>query len=263
MNTLNPSSPTTGPAANAEPGADLGADTRAGHAAGTVRNARLLGGLFVAEALLSLAPVVVLGAAIGWPASLDAPAAQQLAGVADAPDALRLGYGLYLLYSIAVAPLLIWLAARTWGGLAHPAAATVAVFAGLSALARAVGILRWLTVMPVLATAHAAADPGARAGIELVFTAVHAWGGGIGELLGVSLFMAVAMAVLALGQWRRRCLPRPVSGLGLLAALALALLALPLVGAPELMPVALAVSLLSLWMLATGVVLLLGYRRRR
>jgi hypothetical protein len=39
------------------------------------------------------------------------------------------------------------------------------------------------------------------------------------------------------------------------SALAL-LLALPVVGAPELMPVALAVSLLSAWMLAVGIALM-------
>ncbi len=217
---------------------------------------RLLGGFFVAEALLSFAPVVVLGAAIGWPASLDAPAAQQLGAIAAAPDGVRLGYVLYLLYSIAVAPLLIVLAARTWGSLAHPAAATVAVFAGLSALARSIGILRWLTVVPVLAQAHAGADPAARADIERLFDAVTTWGGGIGELLGVSLFMAAAMAVLAAGAWQRRVLPRALAVLGGVAALSLLLLSLPLVGAPELMPVALAVSLLSAWMLAVGVALM-------
>lgn len=217
---------------------------------------RVLGGFFIAEALLSFAPVVVLGAAIGWPASLDAPAAQQLSAVAAAPDGVRLGYVLYLIYSIAIAPLLIVLAARTWGSLAHPAAATVVAFAVLSVLARAVGILRWLTVMPVLAQAHAAADPGARAGIELVFDAVTTWGGGIGEILGVSLFMAAAMAVLVVGGWRHRAWPRPLSVLGGLAALALMLLSLPVAGGPELMPVALAVCLLSAWMLAVGVVLM-------
>jgi hypothetical protein len=217
---------------------------------------RLLGGLFIGEALLSFAPVVVLGAAIGWPASLDAPAAQQLAAIGAAPDGVRLGYVLYLLYSMAVAPLLIVLAARTWGSLAHPAAATVAAFAALSALARCIGILRWLTVMPVLAQAHAGADPATRAQIELVFEATTTWGGGIGEILGVSLFMAVAMAVLAAGAWQRRTLPRPLALLGGVSALALLLLALPVAGAPELMPVALAVSLLSAWMLAVGIALM-------
>lgn len=217
---------------------------------------RLLGGFFIAEALLSFAPVVVLGAAIGWPASLDAPAAQQLAAIAAAPDGVRLGYVLYLVYSIAIAPLLIVLAARTWGSLAHPAAATVAAFAALSALARSIGILRWLTVMPLLAQAHAGADPATRAQIERVFDATTTWGGGIGEFLGVSLFMAVAMAVLAGGLWQRRTLPRPLALLGAVSALALLLLSLPLVGAPEWMPVALAVSLLSAWMLAVGLALM-------
>ncbi len=223
----------------------------------TTGRGRVLGAFFIAEALLSFAPVVVLGAAIGWPASLGAPAAQQLAAIAAAPDAVRLGYGLYLLYSIAVAPLLIVLAARTWGGLAHPAAATVAAFAALSALARSIGILRWLTVMPVLAEAHAGADPATRASIELVFSATTTWGGGIGEILGVSLFMAVAMAVVAAGAWQRRTLPRPLAALGGVAALALALLALPVAGGPALMPVAVAVSGLSAWMLAVGIALLL------
>jgi len=216
---------------------------------------RLLGGFFICEALLSFAPVVVLGAAIGWPASLDAPAAQQLAAIGAAPDGVRLGYVLYLLYSLLIAPLMIGLAVRVFGGLNRPLPATVAAFAALSALARAIGILRWLTVMPVLAQAHAGADPATRAQIELVFDATTTWGGGIGEILGVSLFMAVAMAVLAAGAWQRRTLPRPLALLGGVSALALLMLALPVAGAPELMPVALAVSLLSAWMLAVGIAL--------
>jgi hypothetical protein len=108
--------------------------------------ARGLGVLLIADALLSFAPVVVLGAAIGWPASLGKPAAEQLAAVHAQADAVALGYGLYLLYSLLIAPLMIGLAARAFGGLNRPLPATVAAFAALSALARAIGILRWLTV---------------------------------------------------------------------------------------------------------------------
>jgi len=68
---------------------------------------RGLGLLLVAEALLSFAPVLILGAAIGWPASLDKPAAEQLAAIGANADAVALGYGLYLLYSILVAPVMI------------------------------------------------------------------------------------------------------------------------------------------------------------
>ena len=65
-------------------------------------------GLFlVLEALLAFAPIAVLGPAIGWPASLRNSAAQQLTAIAAAPSALALGYGLYLLYSLAIAPVAI------------------------------------------------------------------------------------------------------------------------------------------------------------
>lgn len=205
---------------------------------------RALGLMLVAEAALAFAPLAVLAPAIGWPASLRLPAADQMAAIAAAPDAVALGYGVYLLYSVLVAPLMIGLAARTFGSLAHPAAAVVAAFAALSALARSIGILRWLTVMPGLAAAHATAGPSQQAAIESLFGAVNAWGGGIGELLGVSLFMAASLGTLVLAGWRR--LPRWLAASGLASAVLLA-------GLPLGMPVALAVSALSAWMAAAGV----------
>lgn len=213
---------------------------------------RALGALLIAEGLLALAPIAILGPAIGWPASLDKPAAEQLAAVAGAPGAVIAGYGVYLLYSILIAPVMIALAARLRGGLASPLGLTVAAFAALSALARAIGILRWLTVMPGLAAAHAAADPVARAQIERIFDALTTYGGGIGEVLGVSLFMALALGLLAVGALRGGGLPTWAAAFGLLAALGLAALSLPVFGAGDLMPVAAAVSLLSLWMIAVG-----------
>ena len=221
---------------------------------------RGLGALLIGDALLSFAPVVVLGAAIGWPASLDNQAAEQLAAIHANVDMVTLGYGLYLLYSILIAPVMIGLAARAFGGLQHPLAMTVAAFGALSALARAIGILRWLTVMPMLATAHAAAVPAARAQIELVFNAVNDFGGGIGEILGVSLFMALALGTLCVAAWRSGGLPRWLAGAGMVSALMLAALMLPTLRIDLHMPVAAAVSMLSLWMLVAGVWLL---RERR
>ncbi len=221
-------------------------------------NGRALGALLIAEALLAFAPLAILAPAIGWPASLGKPAAEQLSAIAAAPGALMAGYGLYLLYSVLLAPVLIALAARLKGGLASSLGATVAAFAALSALARAIGILRWLTVMPALAAAHASADPAARAQIELVFSAVTAYGGGIGEVLGVSLFMALALGTLCIGALARGGLPKWLAGAGLVVALALAALSLPVFGGPAVVPVAAAVSLLSAWMLAAGVRCLWG-----
>ncbi len=213
---------------------------------------RALGALLIVEALLAFAPVAILAPAIGWPASLGKPAAEQLTAIAGAPGAVMAGYGLYLLYSMLIAPVLIGLAARLPGGLTSPLGATVAAFAALSALARSIGILRWLTVMPALATAHASADPAAKAQIELSFSAITAYGGGIGEVLGVSLFMALALGTLCLGALLRGGLPTWMASFGLVCAIALAGLSLPVFGGPALVPVAAAVTLLSVWMLAAG-----------
>ncbi len=221
---------------------------------------RVIAALLIGDALLAFAPVVVLGTAIGWPASLSLPAAQQLALVGAHPGAVAAGYGLYLLYSLLIAPALIGLAALAFGGLARPFAATVAAFAALSALARAIGIVRWLTVMPALAAAHTAASPAERAQIELVFTAVTRYGGGIGEVLGVSLLMAMAVGTLAIGALRAGGLPRGLAVSGCVVALLLAALALPALGLPGVVPVAFAVTALSVWMLASGVWVLLRDR---
>ncbi len=212
-----------------------------------------LGTFFVVEGLLSFAPIAILGPAIGWPQSLGNPATQQLSAIAANADAVAFGYSVYLLYSILIAPLMIVLAWRLFGGLQRPLAATVAAFAALSALARAIGILRWLTVMPALATAHAGADPAGRAQIEMLFSALNAYGGGIGEVLGVSLFMAASLGCLSVAALAARSMPRVLAGLGLLASALLAALALPALGLPGLVPVAVAVSVLSTWMLAVGV----------
>ncbi len=224
---------------------------------------RALGTLLIIDALLAFAPLAIMAPAIGWPQSLGNPAAQQLGAIAAAPGAVMAGYGLYLLYSILVAPVMMGLAARLGGGLASPLGATVAAFAALSALARAVGILRWLTVMPMLATSHASADPATQAQIELVFTALTAYGGGIGEVLGVSLFMALALGTLCGAALRQGQLPAWLAVLGLVSALLLAGLSLPVFGGPHAVPVAAAVSLLSLWMLAAGVHLLRGPAPKR
>lgn len=236
----------------------LSLDTLTPAATTATRAGRSLGLLLIADALLSFAPVAILGAAIGWPASLDKPAAEQLAAIAAAPQGVALGYGIYLLYSVLVAPLMIGLAARVGGGLHQPLAATVAAFGVVSALARAIGILRWLTVMPLLAGAHAAGDAATRAQIDVVFDAVHAYGGGIGEILGVSVFMALSVGLLSAAALARRQMPAWLGVLGLIAAAMLAALAVPAFGGPEFMPMAAAVSTLSLWMLAAGVWLLRG-----
>jgi Domain of unknown function (DUF4386) len=219
----------------------------------------LLGGLLIADALLSFVPVIILGAAIGWPASLGKPAAEQLAAIYANAGAVTLGYSIYLFYSILIAPVMIGLTRRIFGSISGALPATVVAFAVLSTLARTIGILRWLTVMPMLATLHAttpANSANVREQIELVFSAVTSYGGGIGEILGVSLFMAISVVTLCVGALLnkgRNGMPHWLAYLGIAAAALIGALAVPTFGGSALVPVALAVSVLSAWMLAVGI----------
>lgn len=203
----------------------------------------------VLEALLAFAPIAVLGAAIGWPASLRNSAAQQLTAIAAAPGALALGYGLYLLYSLAVAPVAIFVAWRV-ASFKGPMAAMIVAFGTLSALTRGLGILRWLTVMPVLATSYVAADVSGRANIETVFTALNSYGGGIGELFGVALFGGLWLLVAMIAALKFRRLPVWLAGFGLIAAMLQLALFVPAFGMASPVPVAIAVSLFAVWLMA-------------
>jgi uncharacterized protein with PQ loop repeat len=219
----------------------------------TSKNAMAISLFLIFISVLSFAPMVILGPAIGWPASLRNPAADQLMAVARAPQAIALGYGVYLFYSVLVLPAMVLIARRVFGSLASVGAVMVVAFAAISVLARSVGILRWLTVMPELAQQHAKANEAQRSAIELVFQAVTVWGGGIGELLGVSLFMALSVGIAMAGAWARRSMPRWLAGLGMVSALLLFAMLLPALGIAVKVPVAVAVSVLTVWMLAVGV----------
>jgi hypothetical protein len=65
--------------------------------------------------------------------------------------------------------------------------------------------------------------------------------------------MAASVGTLAVGALVQGGMPRWLAGFGLLSAVLLAGLALPVFRGPELVPVAVAVSLLSAWMIAAGV----------
>ena len=175
---------------------------------------RITAVLLIVTGAMSLAPMPILGPAIGWPASLDDLPARQLGAIGQAPAAVAAGYSVYLLYSLLVLPAFALAAQRLLGGFSRSLVLLVVAFAALSTLARSVGILRWLTVMPELSRAHAVADAAGRERIELVFSALNRYGGGIGELLGVSLFAALAVLLLAAGAGWARATPRVADRLG-------------------------------------------------
>lgn len=147
----------------------------------------LAGLLFLQPALFAV-PMVVLGQAIGWPASLRLPAAEILPLIHAHPGAVQLGYTAYLLVSLALVPLAFalraWMIAKGQGGWQADA---LAFLGAASGILKMLGIVRWLSAMPVLAAQHATADAAGRALLEASFTALNAYAGAVGELLGVQL----------------------------------------------------------------------------
>jgi Domain of unknown function (DUF4386) len=111
--------------------------------------------------------------------------------------------------------------------------------------------------MPELAVAHAQADASQRAVIERVFQAVNAYGGGIGELLGVGLFMSFSVGIVAIAALKRHSLPAPLALLGIACAAMLLSMLMPALGLGLKLPIAIIVTMLTVWMLALGVWMLM------
>lgn len=220
---------------------------------------RWTGIMLIVEGLLLFAPLLILGAAINWPASLDQPAGVVLPLVQQNLAGVQLGYFLYLLYSVlffAVA-LLVTRAAIGEGKLS-PIVQVALGFAALSTLARSIGIVRWLAPMPFLANQYQAADATSKPAIELLYTALNSYGGTIGEVLGVSLFAAGWLLLFSFSQWQQSNLPRWVVGLGVVAGAALLLPIVEVFGISLGPIVSISTTALQLWFLATGVWLLTG-----
>jgi hypothetical protein len=211
------------------------------------------------QGLSLFAPMAVLGSAIQWPDSLDYPASKMLPLLREQLEAVRLGYGLYLGYSLlflVTGVLTVRLASRP-GPLGALALIAIGA-AAASALARTIGILRWLTGSVTLAEAPSA--PGlsseGRAAIEAVQAAVNAWGGAIGEMLGVAAFAAIWAISASLVILRDRQLPAWAGVTGLVVGVAVALPALELFGISPPISIVVSTTAIQLWFMALGALFL-------
>jgi Domain of unknown function (DUF4386) len=220
----------------------------------------IAGWLLIAESLLIFVPLSVLGSAINWPKSLSDPADKILPLLVEHASAVRFGYLVYLVYSIlfwAIASLTIrvlsddesdsiWLRVANGFGIA-------------SAVARCLGIIRWLVAMPALATLYT--DPtistGTRESITVVYRALNDYAGSVGEVLGVSLFAGLWLAIVSVRILQTRILPRWLGFLGLLSATLLAVQLARLFGIDLGAFISVSVSILQLWFLAVGIVLVM------
>jgi Domain of unknown function (DUF4386) len=218
----------------------------------------IAGWLLIAESLLIFIPLTVLGSTINWPKSLNDPADKILPLLVENASAVRFGYLVYLGYSIlfwAIASLTIRVLSdeepdSVWLRIANG-------FGIASAVARCLGIIRWLVAMPALATLYT--DPtistGTRESIAVVYRALNDYAGSVGEVLGVSLFAGLWLAIVSVRILQTRILPRWLGFLGLVSATLLGVQLARLFGVDLGAFISVSVSVLQLWFLAMGIVL--------
>ncbi len=224
----------------------------------------LAGASAIALAVVFNAPYAVLVATFDYPDVLRRPAGEALDLFAAGGGGLILTWHGFALSALALAPLAFALALTPARVARAPALAVGAAIAGaMAGLAQAIGLWRWVFVVPGLARTHAdpAAAPEAKVAAARAFDLLNAYGGvAIGEHLG-QLLTSLFVLLLSLLQWRERA--RLSAAIGFAAAATIALgtgegLALAL-GAPgDAFALATITGFLALtaWLLATGAGLL-------
>lgn len=205
-------------------------------------------------------PFARLAAIYDYPDILRRPAGEALTRFAAGGPGLILTWHAFALAALALAPLAVALAVTPGRIATRPGLAIgAAVFGVTAGVMQAVGLWRWVFVVPSLARAHAASDatPEARAAAERAFEVLNLYGGvAIGEHLGQLL---TALFVLCLSAAQR------AEGRPILAAIGFATAAAIAFGTGEGLAIALGRAGgifalgtiagylgLTLWLFATG-----------
>lgn len=187
-------------------------------------SARPLRGLRSAQRNLGIALIAFLVAVslpylwlienFGYDDVLREPAAEILTRVAAGGVPLVLAWFAFAMGALLFVPVVLTVASllRLHGEQAHGAM----VLGIASAVAQSIGLLRWVLVVPPLAANYvdAATGPASREALEMVFDAVHRYGGMVvGEMVG-QLLLAGWTGLTAQQLWRARVVPRWLAGAG-------------------------------------------------
>lgn len=213
----------------------------------------------ILQGLLIFIPTFVLGAAINWPDSLDDPASIALPRLLENEGAVRAGYFAYLIYSILFVVSIALLSEIIFGKNAGILMRIIIALAIASALARSIGIIRWLVPMYDLADLwKGAGTEEQRYTISTTFEALNSYGGTIGEVLGVSIFAALAILLLSIGNFSQKTLPNWFSYLGLISAIGLLWTSTEIIGLnPGDSAIFLGTTIVQLWFLFIGLWLII------
>lgn len=195
----------------------------------------------------------VLAPSIDWPGSLGAPPAVILPLILEQSTAVFAGYLSYLVHALALIPLAIALRAalRVEGAMGT----AIVAFGVLAGFAKALGIARWLILMPGLAAAYVdpAASAATRDAVAVVYEAFNAYAGGVGELVGVGLLAGIWTILISAALIRQGATIVGYAGLG--AAVLLLSTLLSVVGIESPVMLTLSGILWQFWTLALAVLL--------
>lgn len=215
----------------------------------------------IALAVVFNIPFSILAATYDYPDVLRRPAGEALEMFAAGGAPLILTWHAFALCALALVPIAFALSLTPTRVAQRPALAIGAAIAGaLSGLAQAIGLWRWVFVVPGLARTHAdpSESPEAKQAAEHVFAALNQYGGvAIGEHLGQWLLVMFVLMV-ALLQWGER--KRISAVLGFLTGVIIAIgtgegLAIALGASGEMFSLATIAGFLglTLWLITTGV----------
>ena len=205
---------------------------------------------------LFITALIVLGYSIGWPGILRQPASVVLPTIEANRMAALLGYSAYLLSSLALIAVAFALRERLLAaGAKESSVNTLTFFGAAGGILKTLGIVRWLSVMPLLSAQYATATTAeARAAVELAYLTINGYAGAVGELLGVQLVSGIWMAGIS---WLliRHANSRWIGGLGLLSGIGFLIVA-GRVFEPSLAALQAAINPLALlWVISLGVVM--------
>lgn len=222
----------------------------------------LVGTAAIALAVLFNVPYAILAVTFDYPAVLREPAREVLNRFAAGGTGLVLTWYGFALAALALVPLASALAITPARLAARPALAIGAALAGvLAGITQAIGLVRWVFVMPDLARAAVGDDPAAATSAVHSFALINAYGGvAVGEHLGqlLTALFAGLLAALQLGEGHRA-----TAGFGLATAALLALgsgeglmLAAGQDGSLFAIGTITGFLALTVWLIATGTLLL-------
>lgn len=232
------------------------------HTRNILTGERLLGAATITLAVLFNVPYALLAATFDYPAILREPASEVLGRFAEGGPALLLSWYAFAVAALSLVPLAVGLSITAKRLATWPAiSATAALSGALAGLTQAIGLLRWVFVMPELSRAAASSDAATAQAAVGAFNLINAYGGvAIGEHLG-QLLTAMFAGLLGLVQLRE--------GNRITASLGLAAMSMLAVGTGEglmlvfgkdggLFALATIAGFLALtvWLISTGTLLL-------